>query len=289
MVSGGFVGRSHISAFRQKQETPALFGASAHPMIIAYAQRASIAALVFGFVAASASAQTGSIKGKIVLDGAAPKLAPVVVKGDSAAKDAAVCATVEVPNEGLVTDGVNVANVVVYLNSPTAKNPALEAEILKKAKEIEVDQTKCVFVPHVSVMHSKQALVFKSSDSVNHNVRYSAFTNPPFNQILAPNAKTASLKLVPERRPLPLACDIHPWMKGYLMVFNHPFFVVTGADGTFEIKGIPAGSHKVVAWQESAGYVTTGAAAGQAVEVKADEATDLGEIKVPVAKLKIQK
>ena len=258
-------------------------------MKIAKSHRAALAAFGLAFIAASASAQTGSIKGKIVLGGAAPKLAPVVVKGDASVKDAAVCATVEVPNEGLVTDGTNVANVVVYLNSPTAKNPELEAEILKKAKEIEIDQNKCVFIPHVSVMHSKQTLTFKSSDSVNHNVRYSAFTNPPFNQILAPNAKTASLKLVPERRPLPLACDIHPWMKGYLMVFNHPFFVVTGKDGTFEIKGIPAGSHKVVAWQESAGYVTTGAAAGQAVMVKDGEATDLGEIKVDVAKLKIQK
>lgn len=258
-------------------------------MFLQTSQRAAVAAFALALLSASASAQTGSIKGKIVLGGAAPKLAPVVAKGDSAVKDAAVCATSEIPNEGLVTDGTNVANVVVYLNSPSAKNAELEAELLKKAKEVEIDQKNCVFKPHVSAIHSKQSLVFKSSDSVNHNVRYSAFTNPAFNQILAPNAKTAQLKLVPERRPLPLACDIHPWMKGYLMVFNHPFFVVTGADGSFEIKGIPAGSHKIVAWQESAGYVTTGAAAGQAVEVKAGEATDLGEIKVDVAKLKIQK
>ena len=122
-------------------------------MKIAMSHRAALAAFGLAFLAASASAQTGSIKGKIVLGGAAPKLAPVVVKGDASVKDAAVCATVEVPNEGLVTDGTNVANVVVYLNSPTAKNPELEAEILKKAKEIEIDQSKCVFVPHVSVMH----------------------------------------------------------------------------------------------------------------------------------------
>lgn len=234
-------------------------------------------------------AQTGSIKGKIVLGGAGPKLGPVVAKGDSAVKDAAVCAVEEIPNEALVTDGTAVANVVVYLNSPTAKNAELEAELVSKAGTIEVDQKNCRFVPHVSAMHSKQKLVFKSSDAVNHNVRYSAFSNQPFNQILAANAKTMPLTLVPERRPLPLACDIHPWMKGFLMVFNHPFFVVTGADGTFEIKGIPAGSHKFVAWQESAGYVSSGAAAGQAVTVTAGQATDVGEIKIDVAKLRIQK
>jgi hypothetical protein len=251
--------------------------------------RTCLALVTSTFALASANAQTGSIKGKIVLGGAAPKLAPVVAKGDSAVKDAAICAAEEIINEGLVTDGNAVANVVVYLNSPTAKNPEMEAAIVAKSGTIEIDQKGCKFIPHVAAMHSKQKLIFKSSDSVNHNVRYSAFSNQPFNQILAPNAKTMPLTLVPERRPLPLACDIHPWMKGFLMVFNHPFFVVTGADGSFEIKGIPAGKHKFVAWQESAGYVTAGAAAGQEVEVKAGEATDVGEIKVDVAKLRIQK
>jgi plastocyanin len=247
------------------------------------------AALLSLVVAASADAQTGSIKGKIILGGAGPKLAPVVAKGDSAVKDPAVCAVEEIPNEGLVTNGSAVSNVVVYLNSPTAKNAEMEAALVAKTGTIEIDQKNCKFVPHVSAMHSKQKLTFKSSDSVNHNVRYSAFSNQPFNQILAPYAKTMPLTLVPERRPLPLACDIHPWMKGFLMVFNHPFFVVTGADGTFEIKGIPAGKHKFVAWQESAGYITAGAAAGQEVEVKAGEATDVGEVKIDVAKLRIQK
>lgn len=253
--------------------------------------RTSLALTTMGLalLTSTAVAQTGSIKGKIVLGGAAPTLAPVVKKGDSSVKDAAVCAVEEIPNEGLVVNGNAVANVVVYLNSPSAKNAEMEAAIVAKAAEVEIDQKNCKFIPHVSAIHTKQQLIFKSSDSVNHNVRYSAFTNPPFNQILAPNAKTMPMKLVPERRPLPLACDIHPWMKGYLMVFNHPFFMVTGADGSFEIKGIPAGKHKVVAWQESAGYVTKGAAAGQEIEVKADGVTDLGEITIDVAKLKIQK
>lgn len=258
-------------------------------MTISMRTRLALSTLGLAVLTSSSMAQTGSIKGKIVLGGAAPTIAAVVKKGDSAVKDAAVCAIEEIPNEGLVSKDGAVANVVVYLNSPSAKNAEMEKAIIAKAAQVEIDQKNCKFIPHVSAIHAKQQLVFKSSDSVNHNVRYSAFSNPPFNQILAPNAKTMPLKLVPERRPLPLACDIHPWMKGYLMVFNHPFFFVTGADGSFEIKGIPAGKHKFVAWQESAGYVTSGAAAGQEIEVKADGVTDLGEIKIDVAKLKIQK
>lgn len=256
-----------------------------------YSMRTRLALSTMGLalLASTAVAQTGSVKGKIVLGGAAPTLAPAVKKGDSSVKDPAVCAVEEIPNEGLISKNGAVANVVVYLNSPSAKNPDMEKAIVAKAAQVEIDQKNCRFIPHVTAIHSKQQLVFKSSDSVNHNVRYSAFTNPQFNQILAPNAKTMPLKLVPERRPLPLACDIHPWMKGYLMVFNHPFFIVTGADGSFEIKGIPAGKHKIVAWQESAGYVTKGAAAGQEIEVKADGVTDLGDISIDVSKLKIQK
>ena len=89
-------------------------------------------------------------------------------------------------------------------------------------------------------MHQDQAFVFKSSDPVNHNVQLCGFTNAPFNQILAPNGTHRS-KLVAERRPIAVACDIHPWMKGYIMVFDHPFFAVTAEDGSFEIKGVPAG------------------------------------------------
>ena len=87
--------------------------------------------------------------------------------------------------------------------------------------------------------------MIKSSDPVNHNVRYAAFTNSPFNQILRPNGHI-DVKLVAERRPIVVACDIHSWMKAYIMVFDHPFFAVTAADGSFEIKGVPAGEQHLV-------------------------------------------
>ena len=63
------------------------------------------------------------------------------------------------------------------------------------------------------------------------------------------------MKLVAERRPIAVACDIHSWMKAWIMVFDHPFFAVTGPDGSFEIKGVPAGEQHLVVWQEKVGYV----------------------------------
>ena len=63
------------------------------------------------------------------------------------------------------------------------------------------------------------------------------------------------------------------------MIFDHPFFAVTGTDGSFEIKGVPAGDQNVVVWQERGGYVTPGAGRGTPVKVVAGQVTDMGDVK----------
>ena len=45
-------------------------------------------------------------------------------------------------------------------------------------------------------------------------------------------------------------CDVHPWMKAYVAVFDHPYFAVTDDTGKFQIKNIPNGKYEVVAWHE---------------------------------------
>ena len=47
-----------------------------------------------------------------------------------------------------------------------------------------------------------------------------------------------------------VACDVHPWMRAYLGVVPHPFFSVTGADGAYELRGLPAGTYLIEAWTE---------------------------------------
>src|SRR5262249_41922444 len=93
-------------------------------------------------------------------------------------------------------------------------------------------------------------------------------------------------KLVAEKRPIPLACDIHPWMKGHIMVFDHPFFAVTGPDGSFEIRGVPAGEQNLVVWQSNVGFVTPGLLKGMPVKVEAGKVRDVGAIKLDPAKVK---
>jgi hypothetical protein len=190
-------------------------------------------------------------------------------------------------NKELVVDpdtkGISYA--FAYLLKPKGTNPSAVKELLAAHPKAEIDQKQCEFVPYVLAIHQDQKLVLKSSDPVNHNVRYAAFSNTPLNQLLAPNGEM-EVKLVAERRPLVLACDIHPWMKGYLMVFDHPFFAITGSDGSFEIKGVPAGEQSLVLWQEKVGYANPEKAKGKSVKVVAGQTTDIGEIKIDPASVK---
>jgi len=242
------------------------------------------AALPVASLAASAPAQAnfGTIKGRLVWAGADVPQPKVLAEVGKAPKDPQVCAKDRaIVSRDLVVDPKTrgIQNGFAYLVRPSGTNPVAVQDLVKQAAKVEIDQKNCEFIPYCTAMHQEQVLEFKSSDPVNHNIRYAAFTNAPLNQMLPPNGKLDQ-KLVAERRPIPLACDIHPWMKGYIMVFDHPFFAVTGPDGSFEIQGVPAGQQNLVVWQESVGYVTAGLARGTPVKVAAGGVTDVGDIKL---------
>jgi len=241
------------------------------------------AALVVGMaVEARAQGNFGTIKGRLVWGGPAVPPARNLVEVGQATKDPQVCAKSQpIPARDLVVDPANkgVRYAFVYLVRPEGANPEAAKALVAKTPRVEIDQKNCEFLPYVTAMMQEQPLLLKSSDPVNHNVRFSAFTNAAFNQILPPNGQV-EVKLVAERRPIPLNCDIHPWMKGFIMVFDHPFFAITNEDGSFEIGGVPPGTQNLVIWQETVGYVTPGAARGMAVPVKAGQDANVGEIRL---------
>ncbi len=238
--------------------------------------------IVAGAAEARAQGNYGTIKGRLVWDGAGIPAPKVLAAVGGAAKDPGVCAKDQaILSHELVVDPASkgIRYAFAYLPKPVGANPEAVKALVARTPVVEIDQKNCEFVPYAAALNQDQSVVLKSSDPTNHNVRFSAFVNAPFNQILPPNGQV-SLKLVAERRPIPLACDIHPWMKGYLMVFDHPFFAITGEDGSFEIQGVPAGEQKLVVWQETKGYVTEGKAVGMPVTVKAGAVTDVGAIKM---------
>jgi hypothetical protein len=234
-------------------------------------------------------AEYGTVKGRLVWGGDNPPPLTNLVEKGQAPRDADVCAKDKpIPARDLVVDpkSKGVAYSFAYIVRPKGSNAALVQSLISKAPKVELDQKNCAFEPYVLPMHQDQVLLIKSSDPKNHNVRYSAFQNGGFNQILAPGGQM-EVKLVAERFPIVLACDIHPWMKGYIMVFDHPFFATTASDGSFEIKGVPPGDQNLIVWQETVGYVTPGQSRGMPVKVRAGEVTDVGDIKIDPAKVKV--
>jgi len=252
----------------------------------------SLATIAIGFLVSPPLAQAqegfGSIKGKLVWGGNQAPAPRVLVQKGQASKDPAVCAAQgDLLNHELIVDpktnGVKFA--FVYLVKPKGSNPEAVQALVKKTPTVEIDQKNCEFLPYATAMHQDQTLLVKSSDPVNHNVHLSPFANAPLNVVLAANGQLEK-KLVAERRPISLVCDIHPWMKGWVMVFDHPFFAVTGEDGSFEIKGVPPGEQNLVIWQASVGYATPGLARGMPVTVTPGGVTDVPSVKLDPAKVK---
>jgi hypothetical protein len=230
--------------------------------------------------AVTAQENFGTIKGRLVWGGAEVPKQVVVEEQGKAKKDPEVCAkNAPILSKELVVDPKTkgVAHGFAYLVRPKGVNPKLLTDLLKKNPKVEIDQKFCEFAPHCTAINKDQVLIFKSSDPCSHNVRYAGFKNDAFNQNIPPN-QSVERNLVAENLPIPVKCDIHPWMQSYVMVYDHPFFAVTKEDGSFEIKGVPAGAQKIVLWQEKIGFVTPNRAAGKPIEVKAGEVLDLGEI-----------
>lgn len=225
----------------------------------------------------------GAIEGQFVLDGAIPAKIYIHKKGDAAAKDAAVCAAADLTDDSLVVnpDNKGIANIFVYLRkAPASIDPSLKES---KVKEIVFDNKGCRYVPHAAVARTDQKVRFTSSDAVAHNIHTYTTGNPQQNFILQANDSkgTAIDVKSTETLPMPVKCDIHPWMVGNLLVVNHPYAVVTDADGKFKIEGLPEGEHSFRVWHDNPGYVEK----DWKVTVTAGKTTTIPPVKVPVSKI----
>ena len=148
-------------------------------------------------------------------------------------------------------------------------------------KEIEIDQPRCAFVPHCLGMREGQVLVAKNSAPIAHNIRWvgNPIKNPGGSNIIPGNGSFKIEGLKADKLPLIIECNIHPWMKGRLGVFDHPYFAVTDDNGNFEIKLAPAGAYRLKVYHESIGW--RGGAEGRngdKITIKGGGVTDLGKL-----------
>lgn len=204
-------------------------------------------------------ADAGSVTGRVLFDGAPPTPATLVADEDTEA-----CGG-DRPAEDLIVgaDG-GIQNVVLTI-AGVASGKDWDFK-----EEFVYDQNQCRFVPHVLLLKPQVSGVVKNSDTVGHN--FHSISKGVYNTNKKINAAT-EMKVPGNklRRPgvVKIKCDIHSWMSGWWYVAATPYTVLTAADGSFSIDGVPPGTYTVKIWHETLGK------SEQTVVVEANQATEL--------------
>jgi hypothetical protein len=210
--------------------------------------------------AAAAPAGGASITGKVSFEGTVPPAEKVKLNADPK------CA--EMHKDGMERQAIHVkegglADVLVYVKSPVSGTYPAPAE------PVTLDQKGCDYSPHMVVMQAGQGLKIRNSDDTLHNIHPRPTANEEFNFGQAKQGMEKTRVFDKAEVMIPVGCDVHPWMRAYISVLSNPFFAVTKEDGTFEIKGLPAGDYEVEAFHGKLKSQT------QKVTVKGGEPTPL--------------
>jgi plastocyanin len=188
----------------------------------------------------------GTITGKVEFAGKKPARKTVAMDSDpQCAKlhtSAMTDETIAVNSKGTL------ANVFVYIKQGLAnKTFAVPAD------PVVIDQKGCWFGPRVLGIQVGQTLKVTNSDPVTHNIHPLAQVNREWNQSQEPGAEALTRKFTQPEVMIRVKCNIHGWMHAWVGVVAHPYFAVTGADGTFTLRNVPPGNYTIEIWQEALG------------------------------------
>jgi hypothetical protein len=209
-------------------------------------------------------ATAGTISVKVKFAGTAPEMGAIEIPSTEK-----VCA--EAHPQGMKEERVIVnadgtlANCFVYVKT------GLEGRTFDAPKDpVVFDQKGCQYSPHVFGIQVGQQLDIKNSDPLLHNVHSKPKGNDVFNEAMPTQGMTISKKFKKPEVMVPIQCDVHSWMKAFAGVCDNPYFGVTGADGTVELKTLPPGDYTIEVWHEQYGKqtqkVTLGAKETKSVE-----------------------
>ena len=186
----------------------------------------------------------------------------VVYKGDAAARaklpvtiDQYICGKEKDAEDLVLSDRGGVGNAVVWI-----ENPPNGTEWGKPLPKVEMDQKGCVFVPRVVVVPVGGTVDFLNSDRLLHNLHSKSKDNATFNRT-QPHGRVIPITF---NKPeiVTITCDLHSWMRSWVVVAEHPFYAVTDPSGAFRIQNVPPGKYRLRMWQEALGSTSREVAVG---------------------------
>jgi hypothetical protein len=212
--------------------------------------------------AAPAVADAATVTGTIKFVGTAPKMPSIQMNADPYCQSQHTSAPAT-DEEVVVGPGGELANVIVFIKNAPAGTPTSTPAV--------IDQHGCQYHPHVQVVEVNQPIQIKNSDATLHNIHAMPVVNSAFNEGQPVQGMVSTKKFdKPEMVPFKIKCDVHGWMKSFMVVLPHPYHGVSGMDGKYTISNLPPGSYTLVFWHEKYGQqeqnITVGAKEAKTVD-----------------------
>lgn len=188
------------------------------------------------------------VRGVVRFEGTAPRPTHVDMSADPS------CARLHPGGanlEDVVTDhGGGLENVIVFVSDGLAGR-----NFDPPSKPAEIEQKGCLYQPHVVAMQANQKLEVVNDDNTTHNIHPIPANNREWNKSQPPGLPIEAT-FAREEVAIPVKCNVHPWMHSYIAVFKHPYFAVTGRNGSFDLGSLPPGTYTIQAWHEKLGTLT---------------------------------
>ncbi len=236
---------------------------------------AAVAGSASGQAPAAEAAPWGTLRGRVVFRGEPPAPRVIFQRGQAPlGRDGALLPDSEpLFDERWVVDprSRGVRNVLVYLPRPTAVRESAREAASRATSTFVVASGR--FDPHVLAVMAGSKVDVRSLDPIDYGLLVGT-QETQIARVLKPFESRVLTLGAAERRPAGVRDVLHPWMRAKWFVADNPYFAVSDPEGRFEIKDVPAGPQRVVAWHEAIGWVTAGQSEGEEVTIVAGGTTD---------------